>query len=746
MSKLLKILLSIFASMVSIIIIAMIAIPLFVNPNDFKPEIEAIVKDNTGRVLQIDGDLELSIFPWIGISSGKLVLSNAKGFTDQPFVEIAESNVKVKLLPLLSKQVKVSRIVLKGLVLNLAKNKQGISNWADLASADKQEKPAKKQPQNQVIKVEKAINADDSNSAAIPLAALAIGGVSIEQARISWDDQEKGKYTEINEFNFVTDKLQFGKAIGIDLSFSIFNKTPEITESIDFTSDLIINEALDDFKLTHINIKSVTSGKEIPGGELVATLLADIAINLSQQTLNITALNINADNLTLTANIKGTQIVDNPTFNGAIDIAEFNLASLMTLMAMPLPEMEDSSAMNKASLHLAFQSSQDSVNINDLLIKLDDSNINGTMKVKNFDMPAITFDLKVDSIDIDRYLPIDDEMSEPKPLETSTEKPVRQEKKMIKAEKPERQEKKAIEAVSTSAKAVVAVTTLFPVETLRSINANGQILIDSLKINQLNMKAVSFKLKAKDGAINTQQKVKHFYQGSYSGSTSINVQRNTPRLSLNHKLVKVEIEPLLKDKLDEARMTGVVNAMIKINGRGNTEKALKSSLNGNIDFSFKDGIIKGFNLQKIMDKGKSLIEGSTLPASNENDQTVFSVIKGSAKITNGVVSNDDLYAEATKLRVNGKGSASLVSETIDYGVKAKLIKREATATKSEKIKGIPIAINIGGTFSKPSYTLDLVSMLTEKNKAKINEKKDELLKKLDKKLGPGVSDLIKGFF
>ncbi len=716
MNKLLKILLSIFASVILLIVIAAIALPFLIDPNDFKPEIAAVVKENTGRDLTIDGDIELSIFPWIGISTGKLVLSNAKGFTGKPFAEISESNVKVKLIPLLSKQIEVSRIVLKGLVLNLAKNKQGINNWDDLNHSGnaKKKTPSPKQTSKKAAK-------KPESGATIPLAALAIGGISIEQAKIVWDDQQQGNHTEINEFTFITDKLVFGEPIGIALSFSIVNKEPELTKSIDFSTDLIINESLDIFKLNKINIESVTTGKEIPGEELIATLLASVSIDLSQQSLNIPELRLNVDNFTLIATINGSQIMDKPSFSGTINIAEFNLATLLKNRAISLPQMQDSTAMNKASTQFSFQSTPDSVKINELLVKLDDTNLNGTINIKNFDNPAYNFDLKIDTLNVDRYLPIEDEASAAK-------------------------SKKIIKAVSTSAQAVVAVTALFPVETLRKFNANGQISINKLKVNRLSMNGVSFKLKAKKGVINTEQNVKQFYQGSYLGKTSINVQRKTPRLAIDHKLVKVQVEPLIKDKFDASNMTGIVNASVKIKGRGNTEKALKSSLNGNIDFNFKDGIIKGFNIQKMIDQGKSLIGGKALPPSNKNDQTVFSVIKGSARITNGLVSNNDLYAEASKLRVMGKGSANLVSEKIDYSITAKLLKREASATEPEKIKGIPIAINVGGTFSKPTYTLDIVAMLTEKNKEKINATKDKLLKKLDEKLGPGVSDLIKGFF
>ena len=720
MARLLKIILSIVTAFFLLVIIAAVTLPFFIDPNDFKPEIQTAVKESTGRELLIDGNLELSVFPWIGISTGKLSLSNAEGFSDKPFAEISESDVKVKLIPLLSKKVEISRIVLKGLVLNLAKNKQGKNNWDDLSSSEdtkNQDHLAAKSDQ----KTSEQETTEQDNASL--LAAFAIGGISIEQASISWDDQQQDKHTKINDFNLKTDKLVFDQPIAIDLSLTVINKDPELTESIEFSTDLFINEQLNSFKLQKLKLKSVTTGKDIPGEKLTATLLADIAIDLAQQTLAISGLKLNTANMVLTADITGTNITDKPTFKGPINIAEFNLTQFMKELAMPLPAMQDSATLSKVSLGFELLATSDSADIQNLLLKLDDSTMNGSVSVQNFSKPKIDFNFKLDAIDMDRYMP----------LEKNTD---------VSKEKTE----SAKEIAATPAAVAAASTTLFPVETLRELNTNGQLTIDKLKINKLTMQGVSIKLNAKNGLIKTQQTIKHFYQGTYTGNTSLNVQNKTPSLALNEKLSKVQLEPLLKDMQGEARMTGEVNAKAQVQGRGNTEAALKSTLNGNIDFHFKEGVIRGFNLQKMIDNGKALIEGQPLPTENKNDQTVFSSITGTAQIKNGLVKNNDLYADASKLKVKGKGTANLVSEKLDYTVNAKLLKRKATETEPEKIKGIPIIVDIGGTFSEPSYKLNLALMLTEKNKEKFNKKKDKLLEKVDKKLGKDVGDLLRGLF
>lgn len=703
MGKPIKILITIVVAIVLLILVAIIVVPLVVDPNDFKPQIQTLVKDKTGRDLAINGDLELSLFPWIGLSTGTVSLSNAEGFGEQSFAAIESTDVKVKLLPLLSKKVEISRILLKGLTLNLAKNKQGTSNWDDLLSAET--KPAAETPP-----------AESEPGPGNALAALAIGGISIENANIDWNDQQSGQHAQIKDFNLETDKLSFDEPMGVELTMTFINNQPQLTEHLDFKTDVIVNQTLDMIKLNRIQLESTTSGKGIPGDNLKATLTADIAADLAQQLLNIDNLALNSGDLSLTANLKGTGIKEQPDFNGTVSIAEFSLAKLLKQMHISLPEMSDDNAMNRVALNFDVQAGSESAALKNLLMVLDDSTLKGSADIKNYSSPTIAVNLNLDAIDADRYLPA--EKQNDNTTKTSTASP---------------------------AAAAAAGAALIPVDTLRNLNANADLTVGKLKIKKLQMQDIRLKLNATNGIVKTQQAINKLYQGAYTGSTTINVKGQQPTITLNEKLSSVQIEPLLTDYLGkESIMTGTVNADADLQTRGNSTPAIKSSLGGTANFRFTDGVIKGFNLQKIIDNSKALIEGKPLPTENKNDQTVFSEISGTANITNGLIKNDDLKAVSSRVLVDGSGSANLVADQLDYKIVGKAIDK-AKADQAEKIKGVPLIVKIQGNLAKPSYTLDIPAMLLAKNKDKIDQKKEQVLKKLDDKVGPGASELIKGF-
>ncbi len=712
MGKPVKIILSIIAAMAFLIVIAIFTLSFFIDPNNFKTEIAAAVKDKTGRDLTLTGDLKLSIFPWLGISTGKVTLGNATGFQDKPFATLEESDINVKLLPLLTKKIEVSRIVLKGLTLNLEKNQQGVSNWKDLTVSDATKTTLPPPSANNIV-IPKETQA---------LAVLAIGGITIENARINWDDQRSGKHLLIKDVNLNTGKFSYDEPVAIELSLVVLNPKTTFTEAIKLTTELTVNEKLDTFVLSHSDLQTISEGEHVPGKSLTAKLtIADTTLDITKQTVKVSGLQFTSNDVTLSAEITGNNLNNKPAFQGPVTIAPFNPAKILKQQGFSIPVMQDATALSKSTVSFNLLATENSVDLQNLAMTLDDTQFKGSASIKDFAQPAITFNLAADAIDVDRYLP---------PVTNKSSKPI-----------------------SSPAVALAAGASAMPVETLRKLNIDGQLSLGKLKINGLAMQDIQLILSAKNGIIKTQQSAKAFYQGSYNGNLSIDLTNKKPALALNEKISHVQVEPLLKDFKGEARMSGVVDASAQLQGQGSNAGELKSSLNGDLSFLFKDSVVKGFNLQKMIDRAKALIKESALPANDKNDQTLFSEITGTATLNNGLIQNNDLVATASRIHINGKGNADLNTEKLDYKINARIIKAKATATELEQIHDTPINITVAGTFAQPTYTLDVAALLTEKNKAKIEkfveknqEKIDKIADKIDKKLGQGVGNLLKGLF
>jgi AsmA protein len=98
------------AGVIGVIVVALILVVLFVDPNDYRDDIERLVEQKTGRDLTLSGDLKLSVFPWIALESGGAALGDSQGFGPEPFVSIKEARVGVRLLPLLRGKIEMGNV------------------------------------------------------------------------------------------------------------------------------------------------------------------------------------------------------------------------------------------------------------------------------------------------------------------------------------------------------------------------------------------------------------------------------------------------------------------------------------------------------------------------------------------------------------------------------------------------------------------------------------------------------------
>ena len=153
MKKLLKI----FGGLLVLIIIAAIAIPMFISADYLKGQLQTQVKKATGRELAIKGKASLSIFPNIAVNVEDVTLGNPAGFSSSYFVHVDKLETGVALMPLLSKRLNITGITLNGAKLNLEQLGSGTKNWdfagakpATPAEAPKEAKSAQSSPLKQL--------------------------------------------------------------------------------------------------------------------------------------------------------------------------------------------------------------------------------------------------------------------------------------------------------------------------------------------------------------------------------------------------------------------------------------------------------------------------------------------------------------------------------------------------------------------------------------------------------------------
>ncbi|MEE9329734.1 MAG: AsmA family protein [Parvularculaceae bacterium] len=118
-----------FIGLIIIIVVAAFVLPLVIPASVFKEKIEAQASAALNREVTIGDDLKIRLLPNPAFAVTKMTIANAPGMSNQPFAEVEAANIGIKLLPLMRKNVEITRFGLLRPVINLEKNKSGAVNW-----------------------------------------------------------------------------------------------------------------------------------------------------------------------------------------------------------------------------------------------------------------------------------------------------------------------------------------------------------------------------------------------------------------------------------------------------------------------------------------------------------------------------------------------------------------------------------------------------------------------------------------
>ncbi|MGH3428655.1 MAG: AsmA family protein [Mycobacteriales bacterium] len=650
---------------VALIVVLLLAVKLFVNPNDYKGRIAQAVKTSTGRELDLSGDVKLSVFPWIALELGPARLGNPPGFGAEPFAAVRHASVRVKLLPLLRKQLQVGRIEIDGLDLRLRRNAAGKGNW-DFSSAGSAE------------------TASSSGSSAQSLREL--GGIAVAEGRVSYQD------SVIDHLNLQVGRAASGLTVPVSVKLELV--TARGAQPIELSGHFDVQPDVPKQQYRFASLELVARVHR-PGTTPVDFKFSapELEVDIDAQTLGAPAFSSQLAAARLAGALAGTRIIDAPSISGSFKLQQLSLRSLMGEMGVSAPAMRDPTVLGKFAASGEFSYGSNAARASHLVVLLDESTLHGDAAITNLDTKAMTFNLSLDRINLDRYL------APPKPASHQA-------------------------AAPTAAKAGAAGADPF-----KTLQLNGTLAIGSARILNLNITDVRASVAAAGGVTHLAPASAKLYGGDYSGDIVLDDRASVAALKLDQRLSGVDVGALLKDfdKID--RISGRGTVTTSLTARGLTSDEITRSLNGRVAANLDAGAIEGIDLWFEVNRALALVQKQSLPGGSSSGRTRFDVFKTSADLTNWVAATRDLSIVSQNLRVAGQGTTNLVTGVIQYQVNTTILKPAPTArAPAATLADIPLQIS--GTMSKPQVRPDLEGIARTRVQQELEKHKGQLQQQL----------------
>jgi AsmA protein len=610
-------------ALVLAVVIGMLLVSLLVNPNDFKPKIAAAVKDSTGRELNLKGDIKLSVFPWVALQLGPASLGNPPGFGDAPFLSFNRADIRVKLLPLLSKRLEVARVVLDGLDLRLVKHADGKANWQ---MDEKETVPAKPAT-------------PESSGPALQ----SIAGIAVTHGRVSYNEYL------IENLDFETGAISGHQEVPVSLTLDANRGIAG--ETFALTAKFKVEDSPDtkELRIAALDVNGIVTRST--GTRLhYEFAVPQLSANLDKQTLSLPEFSLNLGAAKITGKLSGTKIVDDMQLIGSIALAPLVLKEFASNFGIALPKTQDPKALSSLSLGTAFSYDTDGATLDDLQIKLDDTTLKGDIKLGLGKTESVKFKLGADRIDLDRYRPPVGSTPDPNSAAANQPKP------------------KA------------------PADTSEPMTAEGTFTLAAAHAAGLDFTNLLITVDMKDNVTHLHPLEAQLYGGKYSGDLTYDARTATPSIGMDEHLSSVDVAQLLANTKAKGRASGKANVNIKGTARGAGADDIMKTLNGHFDASVASGALEGMDVGYELAMAQALLNKSLSTSVPNTHKTAFDAFKMSALITNGVAETKDLAISSAVLKVTGQGTINLPTSGINMTLLASVMKTAGTTALAIPLK------------------------------------------------------------
>lgn len=308
----LHIFLKILGLIILLLVITMMGIASFVDPNTLKPHIVTVVQKQTGRQLSLKGNIRWSFFPWLGIKIADTSLSNPLHFPIQTFATLDQIAVQIKLLPLLRKKIEIGKLQLHGLSVFLVRNKSGVGNWEHWQSESK--------------KIATQTSHKASINPILILSNLTISGIDIQKAQINYQDEQHNAPPAIYQLQLhsgaIVDKQRFPLQLQV---IYIDQKAQQAT--VRLASHVLVNATtqtinLEALKLT-TQLNQVADVKKEISVYMPLSIQTNLHVNLAEQSLQANAFHAQIEGNSLFGTLSGKNILSTPEWSGQLNSPTF---------------------------------------------------------------------------------------------------------------------------------------------------------------------------------------------------------------------------------------------------------------------------------------------------------------------------------------------------------------------------------------------------------------------------------------
>ncbi|MEN5158371.1 AsmA family protein [Achromobacter spanius] len=280
--------------LVVLVVVAVVGLAIFLltfDPNAYKYKLEELVQERYHRTLTIDGEIELSLFPRIGLYVQGVSLSEPNS-TDI-FASIESTRLAVAVWPLLSNSFVVDHVAISGLKARVVRDKQGQFNFSNLVGGMPPVTDAPGNPAEALVGAAQTA-AQAITGGPMPTSRnnmqIDIAGLDLKDGEVQMQDAITGMAVAVTRINANTGRVTFNQPFDVRMSARVEGGYPRVDANLTGQALLTLDPSAKRYAAQKLDLRM--DGK-LPGAEAKSLVMrGNLAFNGQKSALDVAGLEL----------------------------------------------------------------------------------------------------------------------------------------------------------------------------------------------------------------------------------------------------------------------------------------------------------------------------------------------------------------------------------------------------------------------------------------------------------------------
>ena len=680
-SRTFKLPLLILGAIVGLLLVAALAVRLLVDPNDYRETIERQFLASTGRELRLKGPLELAFWPRLAVRTGSFTVANERGFGAEALLTASNARLSLRLWPLLQRRYEIGRVDLVAPRVRLQVDSSGRDNWSSLY--ERPDKPA----------AEPAAESSDRT--------LAIAGIHVADGELVYDDRRADTNVAIRDWTLDAGPFAASQPVEFQSSFAVTTAPGQTPRTLDVAGSI----AQPGPATWALHSLHGTVGWPRKGGSQPLPVefgIDEASYDTVKRAVAVPAFTLRIADARLGGSAHGTLGQPATALKGSLRLQPTPLKKLLSAFGVEPPLTRDEDALGPFGFESTLDYGPGGVALENIAGKLGATDFRGFVR-RAAGADAFEFGLDLDDVDLDRYLP-------PK---SGNEKPT-----------PDRA------SGGDSARS--------------GLRASGRLTANHLRVSGLDLQKLRASVRLVQDRVRIDPLQARVFGGDLVSRVSYDLHPLAQGLSLDLRLSRIDIAPLLKQFVHDDRLRGRGSLTANLSGRGAGDQ-LVASLAGPFELNIVDGSYAGVDLWYEIERALTVAQGRAPASRPAAPQTPFDRFSTTGRLAGNMLNVQRFDLVNPYLAARGKGQIDYRAVTGDLSLVARLLKAPAgnvAGLELSHLTDIEIPVTVRGPLADPQVRPDIGGLLESAAKQRLRKEGDKVEKKLKDKVEDALKDLL----